>query len=98
MEFVQIIEFTTTRIDEVEALVDEWRAKTQGTRNARRSTLTRDCGKPSTYLNIVEFPSYEEAMANSALPETAALAKGIAELCDGPPAFRDLDVYRAYRD
>jgi len=40
----------------------------------------------------VEFPSYEAAMANSELPETAALSQKIAELCDGPITFRNLDV------
>ena len=92
MAFVQIIEFTTTRIDEVEALVQDWRARTEGARTTRQSMLTRDREQPDTYLNIVTFPSYEEAMANSALPETAALAKGMAELCDGPMHFRNLDV------
>ena len=94
MAFVQIIEFETTRPDEVEALVDEWRAKTEGSRTAQRGTLTRDRDRPNTYVQIVEFPSFEAAMANSQLPETAELSRGIAELCDGPPAFRNLDVRR----
>ena len=38
MAFVQIIEFTTTRPDEVEALVAEWRTKTSGRRTAQRGT------------------------------------------------------------
>jgi hypothetical protein len=42
----------------------------------------------------VEFPSYEEAMANSELPETAEFAARLMELCDGPPTFRNLDVLR----
>jgi hypothetical protein len=31
-------------------------------------------------------------MADSALPETAASAERVAELCDGPMTFRNLDV------
>ena len=33
-------------------------------------------------------------MANSALPETADFAERLAELCDSPPIFRNLDVER----
>jgi hypothetical protein len=94
MAFVQIIEFTTTRPVEVEALVDEWQAATTGRRTARRGTFTQDRERPNTFVQIIEFPSYEEAMANSQLPETAALSKRLGELCDGPLSFRNLDVRR----
>ena len=46
------------------------------------------------YVQIVEFPSYEEAMANSELPETGEFAAKLATLCDAPPTFRNLDVTR----
>jgi len=92
MAFVQIIEIETTRPDEVEALVDEWRAKTEGTRKAQRGTFTKDRDHPDTYVQIVEFPSYEDAMANSSLPETASFAEKLRTLCEGPPHFRNLDV------
>ncbi len=92
MPFVQIIEIETTRPDEVEALVAEWRAQTAGKRTAQRGTLTRDRDRPNLYVQIVEFPSYEAAMANSELPETALLAQKMAALCDGPMVFRNLDV------
>jgi hypothetical protein len=84
----------TTRPDDVEALVDEWRASTDGNRTARRGTFTQDRDRPNTYVQIVEFPSYEDAMANSDLPETAGFAGRLAGLCDGPMAFRNLDVRR----
>jgi hypothetical protein len=92
MAFVQIIEIETTRPDEVEALVGEWRVKTQGTRKAQRGTFTKDRDRPDTYVQIVEFPSYEDAMANSELPETASFAERLRKLCDGPLLFRNLDV------
>jgi hypothetical protein len=41
---------------------------------------------------IVEFGSYEDAMSNSDLPGTASFAQSLAELCDGPMVFRNLDV------
>ena len=94
MGFIQIIEIETTRPDEVEALVSEWRAQTEGRRTAERGTFTRDRDRPNTYVQIVEFPSYEGAMANSKLPETTSLSAKMRELCDGPPVFRNLDVQR----
>jgi len=94
MAFVQIIEFTTTRMDEIEALMQDWVAQTEGRRTAQREVHTQDRDRPNTYVQIVEFPSYEAAMANSGLPETAAFAEQIAKLCDGPPTFRNLDVQR----
>jgi hypothetical protein len=92
MAFVQIIEIETTRPDEVETLVSEWRAKTDGTRRAQRGTFTKDRDRLDTYVQIVEFPSYEDAMANSELPETAVFSEELRTLCDGPLLFRNLDV------
>ena len=92
MTFIQVIEAVTTRPDEVQALVDEWNAKTEGRRTAQRGTFTVDRDRPNTYVQIVEFPSYEDAMANSALPETASFAERLAQLCDAPMVFRNLDV------
>jgi hypothetical protein len=94
MAFVQIIEMTTTRAPEVEKLADEWMAATTGRRSASRSLLTRDRERPDAYVQVVEFPSYEEAMANSALPETAAFAQKLSALCSEGPTFRNLDLVR----
>ena len=94
MSFVQIIELKTTRLDEVQALMDEWITATEGKRKAQRAVFTSDRDNAGTYVQVVEFPSYEEAMANSALPETGSFAERIAKLCDGPMKFRNLDVVR----
>ena len=94
MRFIQIIEFTTNRIDELNVALDEWLSQTQGNRAATRGTQTRDRDRADTYLQIVEFPSHEEAMANSDLPETAEFAARLAQLCNEPPTFRNLDVTR----
>jgi hypothetical protein len=94
VSFIQVIEFTTRRADELNALLDEWLERTQGKHTATGGIQCRDRDRTNTYVQIVEFPSYEEAMANSELPETAAVAARLAELCDGPPTFRNLDVSR----
>ncbi|WP_433565576.1 cupin domain-containing protein [Nocardia sp. CA-151230] len=93
-KFVQTIEFTTTRLDEFNKNLDEWLTATQGKRAATHSMETRDRDRDNTYLQIVEFPSYEQAMANSAMPETTGFAESLAELCDGPALFRNLDLVR----
>jgi hypothetical protein len=92
MPFIQVIEFTTSRPDEVEALVDQWKAQTEGRRTAQRGIFTQDRDRSDVFVQIVQFPSYEDAMANSNLPETAIFAERLAELCDGPMRFRNLDV------
>ena len=94
MAFIQIIEYQTTRIDELNAALDGWLEATKGKRAATRGVQTRDRDATNTYVQIVEFPSYDEAMANSNLPETAEFAAKLASLCDGAPSFRNLEVLR----
>ena len=92
MPFVQIIEYRTKRIDEIQAVVDKFRANMSGDTGPSRATITKDRDRPDTYLSIIEFPTYEQAMANSQRPETGEMAQAMAELCDGPPSFLNLDV------
>ncbi len=94
MAFVQIIEMTTTKVPEIEGLMTGWMAATAGRRSARRSLLTKDRERPDTYVQVVEFPSYEEAMANSALPETTAFAGKLSALCVSGPTFRNPGLVR----
>lgn len=94
MSFIQIIEYKTTRIDELNAALDAWLEKTKGKRAATRGVQTRDRDSANTFIQIVEFPTYEEAMANSKMPETAEFAAQFASFCDAPPTFRNLDVIR----
>jgi hypothetical protein len=94
MPFIQIIEYKTARIDELNVALDGWLERTKGKRAATRGTQTRDRDAENTYVQIVEFPSYEDAMVNSKLPETSEFAAQLAALCDGPPTFRNLDVLR----
>jgi hypothetical protein len=94
MAFVQLIEFQSSRVDELNALLDEWLKVSEGWRTHTRAVETKDRDRPNTYVQIVEFPSYEAAMENSNRPETAQFAEKMAALCDGPPSFRNLDVER----
>ncbi|MFI8171256.1 ester cyclase [Streptomyces sp. NPDC086081] len=51
-------------------------------------------GGRSHIVEIVEFPSYEDAMRNSGLPETDRIFREMVALCEGTPTFTDLDVVR----
>ncbi len=90
--FVQIIEFQTSRIEEIEELGRPSRTEGTTAPTFRRIMATGDRDRPGTYLTIVEFDSYESAMENSNRPETSEFAAKMAALCDGPPVFRNLDV------
>jgi hypothetical protein len=91
MSFVQIIEFETSQIDAMLELDKKWRQATEGKRTATSETMTRDRDKPDTYIWIIEFPSYEEAMKNDQLPETQQIAQEMVKVA-GQPVFRNLEV------
>lgn len=95
MGFVQILEIQTSNYEELEALHEQWLADTEGTRTVVSERICRDRDQPDTYLVIVEFPSYEEAMKNNDLPATSTIAAGMAALADQPPTFRNLDLIRS---
>jgi quinol monooxygenase YgiN len=92
MAFIQIIEYQTKRFDDVTTLLDKFRANSTASTAPARATVTKDRDRPDTYVSIIEFDSYEKAMENSKRPETGEMAKAMAELCDGPPKFLNLDV------
>jgi hypothetical protein len=92
MGFVQLIEFTTDNIDGVRAVGKEWEASSTGKRSATRRILAEDHDRPGTYVMIVEFPSYEEAMANSKLPETQKFSGRMMEAAGSGAQFRNLDA------
>lgn len=90
--FVQVIEWRTSKIDEVKALNDEWRERFPEM-GPTRILACSDRDKEGAYLTIVEFPSYEVAMKNSEDPATSEFAERMGALCDGPPTFHNLDVW-----
>lgn len=92
MKFVQIIEYSTSRPDDAQAALDEFLAATKGKRTNTYAVVGRDRDRANVYYNVVEFPSYDEAMKNSEAPETRQMAEAMQKICDGPPTFRNLDV------
>jgi hypothetical protein len=92
MSFVQIIEFSTSKFDEMKALEDQWRKETAGKRHTARVTTCQDRDRAGHYYVIAEFPSHDEAMRNSEMPETDHMSKQMTDLADGPVSFTNLDV------
>ena len=92
MAFIQIIEYRTSKPGEMQAVADKWAEATEGKRTARRRVLCQDRDNHGRYFNVVFFDSYEEAMENSALPETDQFSKQFMSFADGPPTFYNLDV------
>ena len=89
--FVQLVEMTTSRIDEMRKFNEEWR-ETNPDGLLDWSILGQDRDDPERYIAIVHFESYDVAMKNSADPRTAEYAAKMEELSDGPTTFRNLDV------
>ncbi|MEU5534568.1 ester cyclase [Streptomyces sp. NPDC020362] len=94
MTFVQLIDCRTSRLDDMNRLMDEWVEKTKGKRTATHAVVGTDRSDATHVIEIVEFPSYEEAMRNSNLPETDTIFREMLALCDEMPTFTDLDVVR----
>ena len=90
--FVQIIEFTSSRIKEIEELGRPSRTEGSTAPTFRRIVATADRDHPDHYFTIVDFDSFDSAMENSGRPETSEFAAKMAELCDGPVTFHNLDV------
>jgi len=93
--FFQTISYTSTRIDEIRQLGEEFRKGRMAAMEGPKPiqvTICADRDTPNRYTTVVEFASYDDAMANSARPETGEFAQQMSKLCDGPPTFANLDV------
>jgi hypothetical protein len=89
--FAQLIEWKTSRYDEVEKLNEEWRERFPKM-GPTRVLVCSDRDNAGSYVTLVEFSSYEEAMKNSEDPATTEFAEKMQALSDGPPVFHNLDI------
>ncbi|MGW0395904.1 ester cyclase [Streptomyces sp. NPDC003042] len=94
MTFVQIIDYRTRRQDDLNQLLDRYVSQSQGKRTVTHSIVGKDREAEDHYVELVEFPSHEEAMKNSHLPETDRMFQEMVSLCEGMPTFTNLDVVR----
>jgi hypothetical protein len=96
--FVQIIEYRTSKPEEVAALTEEFRKSREDAGDGPspvRASTGADRDDQGRYFAMVEFESYDAAMENSNRPDTGEYAARMAELCDGPPTFYNLDVVQS---
>jgi hypothetical protein len=92
MQFIQVIEYRTSKPDEMESVGRQWEATARSFTKARRRVLVRDRDDANHYFNIVFFDSFDEAMENSDNPVTQEFAGKLMALVDGAPTFHNLDV------
>ncbi|MBC9715834.1 hypothetical protein H9Y04_25155 [Streptomyces sp. TRM66268-LWL] len=91
-KFVQIIDFESQRIDEMQQLLDRFGEQMQGTSGGpTHRILLADREQPGRHLAIIEFESYEEAMRNNERPEVAKLNEQLTALCTRQPSFTNCD-------
>ena len=90
MRFYQLMEFRSTAEHAV-ADIHRYRDLMGNQTTARRATVCVDRDDPGLVVQIVEFDSYEEAMANSEHETTQDEAAKIEE-STGDITFRNLDV------
>ena len=92
MTFMQIIEFRTNKAEEIRSGGEEYERALAGKHKVRRRMVAEDRDDPGRYFLMAFFDTYEEAMENSAMPETDALSKRMVELVDGAPTFHNFDI------
>jgi hypothetical protein len=90
--FFQFVEFEATDIHAVTAALERFRDGQPGALTASVPTIAESRDRPGPYIWIVEFPSYELAMAQQSNPVTSEFSASLAEVMSGPPRFRNLDV------
>lgn len=95
--FVQIIEYRTSRPDEVAALSEQFRKTREAEGDGGAPVRVMECAdrdNAGRYFTIVEFESYEAAMENNDRADTNEFAAKMMELSDGQPTFHNLDLTR----
>ncbi|CAL9638922.1 hypothetical protein ABZ519_13345 [Streptomyces collinus] len=96
MKFVQIIDFETDRLEEMQQLIEEAGQRSAGrTGGPTRSMLLKDRDRPNRYLALIEFASFEEAMRNSDDPETSRMAERLDALSLNERVFTNCDLVDA---
>lgn len=88
--FIQVIQGTCRRQDEVHGLIDRWREENAG-KDTGFLGGTYGFTDDDQFVAVVRFASRDQAMANSARPEQAAWAQQMEALFEGPVEYHDCD-------
>jgi hypothetical protein len=95
--FIQVIEGKSSRPDELRALSDSWREES-GAEAPGWLGGTYGVTDDDQFIGVIRFASRDDAMANSARPQTSAFAEKMAALMDGPVQFHDCDDAMTWLD
>jgi hypothetical protein len=90
--FIQLIEYETNDVEAVEKAVQKFRDEHPDVMTSTTSRVAEDRDKPGTYISIVEFASYEEAMKQSGHPALSEFMQSSGPELMTNPRFRNLDV------
>ncbi|HET7070003.1 MAG TPA: hypothetical protein VFI40_04200 [Nocardioides sp.] len=88
--FIQVMQGKCSRPDELRALADTWRDE-GGAGAVGWLGGTYGVTDDDQFIGVIRFASRDEAMANSARPETNAFAEKMAAVMEGPVEFHDCD-------
>lgn len=95
--FIQVIQAKSSQRAEVRQLFEEWGAMPR-TEPIGWLGGTYGFTDDDQLFAVIRFESRDAAMANSARPETSAMAEKLAALVDGPPEFHDCDDVTVWMD
>jgi hypothetical protein len=95
--FIQVIQGTCTRQDELHALLDEWKSDQAPSADGWLGG-TYGFTDDDQFVGVVRFASREAAMANSDRPEQGEWAERMMALFDGPVEFHDCDDVTMFLD
>lgn len=90
--FIQLVEYETNDIEAVEKATLQFRDEHPGVMTSTTSRITEDRDKPGTYISIVEFASYDDAMKQSNHPALSEFLQSVGPELMTNPRFRNLDV------
>jgi hypothetical protein len=90
--FIQLIEYETDDIEAVRKAIEGFRREHPDVMTFTSSRITEDRDKPGTYISVVEFASYDEAMKQSNNPALSEFVQSAGPELMRNRRFRNLDV------
>jgi len=76
--FIQFVEFEAKDVDAVAAALERFRDEKPGAVLSSPATIAEDRERPGTYVSIVQFDSYEQAMTQSQNPAVDGFSRARA--------------------
>jgi|SRR5579871_772180 len=90
--FIQLVEFETNDIEAVGNALRTFVDEHPDVMTFTASRVTEDRDRPGTYISIVEFASYDEAMKQSGHPALSEFMSKVGPDLMANRRFRNLDV------